>query len=67
MRLINPRAIIAIGLLLVILGFVFPFLMVVRIIPPNFPLSFLSYAASFAGLFLGLIGVALYSRLSRRK
>jgi hypothetical protein len=55
---------IILGSVLVILGFLFSFLMVVRIIEPGFALSFLSYAASFSGLFLGLIGVALYRRSS---
>jgi uncharacterized membrane protein len=61
----DPRAIIAIGFVLVLLGAVLPFLMVMRIIPPNFPLSFFSYAASVVGMFLGLIGAAWYTRQHR--
>lgn len=60
MRQMNPRTMIALGFVLVVLGFAFSFLMVLRVIQPSFPLSFLAYAASFVGLFLGLIGVALY-------
>jgi hypothetical protein len=62
----HPLATIAIGFVLVLLGAVLPLLMVMRIIQPNFPLSFFSYAASVTGLFLGLIGTAFYTRRRRR-
>ena len=64
---IHPGAIIVLGFVLVLLGAVLPFLMVVRIIQPNLPLSFLSYMASVAGLALGLVGTAYYARNRRRK
>ena len=66
MNPMSPRTMIILGFVLVILGFLFSFLMVIRIIEPSFALSFLAYAASFSGLFLGLIGVASYRRSSRR-
>jgi hypothetical protein len=66
MNAMSPRTMIVLGFVLVLLGFLFSFLMVVRIIEPGFALSFLAYAASFAGLFLGLIGVALYRHSSRQ-
>jgi hypothetical protein len=56
---------IALGFVLVLFGFVAPFLMVIRLIEPSFALSFLSHAASVGGLFLGMIGSATYIR-SRR-
>jgi hypothetical protein len=62
---IKPRALIAIGLLLVLFGFVAPFLMVVRIVEPSLALSFASHAASVSGLFLGIIGSAIYVRSHR--
>jgi hypothetical protein len=65
MNRIDSRLILVLGLVLVVFGFAAPFLMVMRIIEPNFPLSFLSHAASAGGLFLGLLGVASYSRLRR--
>jgi hypothetical protein len=63
----HPRAIILIGFVLVLLGAVLPFLMVLRIIEPTFPLSFFSFGASVAGLFLGLVGAAYYIRGNRKK
>jgi membrane associated rhomboid family serine protease len=64
---LDPRAIIAIGFVLVLLGFVVPFLMVAGFIKSSLALSFASYAASIAGLFLGLIGGALYIRREKGK
>jgi hypothetical protein len=65
----DPRVIILIGFVLVLAGFVLPFLMVMRIIPPNWILSFFSYAASMAGVLLGLIGAVQWTRfdMARRR
>jgi hypothetical protein len=57
---IHPRNVILLGFVLVLFGFVAPLLMVIRVIQPSYVLSFLSYAASFVGLLLGLIGSASY-------
>jgi hypothetical protein len=57
---------ILIGFVLVTLGMVFPFLMVMQILESTFFLNFFSFAASVAGLFLGLIGGAMYVRLSQK-
>jgi membrane associated rhomboid family serine protease len=67
MSRLDPRAILALGFVLVLLGAVLPFLMVMRIIQPTFALSFFSYAASIAGLFLGLIGAAFYTRKHKNR
>lgn len=60
LRRLYPREIIGIGFVLVLAGFVFPFLMVMKILPASFLVSFLSHAASVSGLFLGIIGAAMY-------
>ena len=67
MRGLKVWQIFALGFVLVLTGFVLPFLMVIRVVPSNLFLSFISYAASVAGLFLGLIGAALYVRTYRNK
>ena len=54
----SPRALIAFGLMLMLLGIVIPFLMVVRVLPSGFALNFFSAGASVAGMALGMIGVA---------
>jgi hypothetical protein len=64
---VSPLKIIAIGFVLVLLGFVIPALMVLHIIEANFVLAFLSHGASVAGLLLGLVGTALYRYLDKSK
>jgi hypothetical protein len=62
----QPRTIIIIGFILVLAGFVLPLLMVIRVLESTFFLNFLAFAASVAGLFLGIIGAAGYIRERRR-
>jgi hypothetical protein len=64
---LSPVTIILIGLGLVILGVVLPFLMVLHVIESTFFLNFFSYGASLVGLFLGLIGSAGYVRQRKKK
>ncbi len=67
MTRIHPIKLIAIGFILVLFGFLAPLFMVGKIIETSFALGFISYAASVIGLFLGLLGAAAYSGLSRRR
>jgi hypothetical protein len=60
------RKLIFIGFLLVLFGFLVPFLMVIKVMEPSFFWSFLSYGASVAGLFLGIVGGSLYVRVKRK-
>jgi|YelNatPaOPRAMG01_1025707.scaffolds.fasta_scaffold06362_5 hypothetical protein len=62
----HPVRLMVIGFLLSLIGWLFPLLMVIRVIEPTFSLSFLSYAASVSGLFLGIIGAASYIRTHRK-
>jgi hypothetical protein len=61
----HSLAIIVIGLVLVIAGVVFPFLMVIRVLPSTFVLNFLSYTASVSGLLLGILGMAFYFKVRK--
>jgi len=54
-----------IGFGLLLIGVLLPFLMVLRLIEPSFPLSFLAYACSLTGLVFGLLGAFQYVRLRR--
>jgi hypothetical protein len=63
---IRPLRLILIGFFLVLFGFVGPFLMVVGIVDASFAFSFLSHAASVSGLFLGLIGTAMYAAARKK-
>jgi hypothetical protein len=61
----SPRFLLALGVILLILGWVFPFLMVLKILPSTFFLNFLSWGASVSGLFLGMIGMAMGVKWNR--
>jgi len=53
---LNPKILLGVGFLLLVLGFALPMLMVMQIIPSTFFLNFFSYGASLLGLILGLLG-----------
>jgi len=59
---ISPIRLMAIGTGLLLVGVILPFLMILRVIEPSFPLGFISYASSLAGLVLGFVGLAQYIR-----
>lgn len=58
---------IAIGFVLVLIGAVLPFVIVIRLLPSTFFLNFIAFAASTAGIFLGVIGVAVNVGEARRR
>jgi len=58
----SPRFLLSLGLFLMLLGIVLPFLMVIQVLQSTFFLNFLSWGASVAGLAFGTIGFAMYSR-----
>jgi hypothetical protein len=58
---------IVIGFILMVMGVVFPFLMVIKVLESTFFLNFFSYASSLVGMMLGIVGTAYYARLRHRK
>jgi hypothetical protein len=61
----SPRFLLSLGLILMLLGIILPFLMVIRVLESTFFLNFFSWGASVAGLSFGTICFALWS--GRRK
>jgi hypothetical protein len=61
----NPRLLLSLGLVLMLLGVILPFLMVLHLIPSTFFLNFFSWGASVSGLFLGFIGVATWTKMRK--
>ena len=59
------RLLFGLGLFLMLLGIVIPFLMILQILPLGFALSFFSWGASVVGLALGTIGVAMMVGMRR--
>ncbi len=66
MKISRPVGMILIGFFLSLMGVVLPFLMVMKLLRSTFTLNFLAYAAMVAGLFLGIIGAAMYVRWNKR-
>ena len=56
----HPGRFIVAAVLLLLVGAVLPFLMVIQVLESSFLLNFISYIASVIGLFIGIIGVAMY-------
>jgi hypothetical protein len=55
----SPRSLLALGLVLMLLGIILPFLMVIHMLPSSFVLNFFSWGASVVGLAIGMISVTL--------
>jgi len=62
----NPKYLILVGFVLVLLGAIVPFLMVMGILRSSFFLNFFSYISSVLGLFLGIIGASMVIRQNRK-
>jgi len=56
----HPGKFIIAAILLLLAGAILPFLMVIQVLESSFFLNFISYIASVVGLFIGIIGVAMY-------
>lgn len=59
--------VIVIGFFLVLIGAVLPFLMVIGVFGSTFLLNFIAFAASTIGVFLGVLGAAMYVGTYRRQ
>ncbi len=51
---------------LLLIGAALPFLMMLEWLPKTLPLGFVSYGASVGGLFVGILGAAMYVGEHRR-
>ena len=58
----SPRLMLSLGLTLMLLGIILPFLMLIHVLESTFFLNFFSWGASVGGMFLGVIGVATWVR-----
>ncbi|PKO06505.1 MAG: hypothetical protein CVU41_07245 [Chloroflexi bacterium HGW-Chloroflexi-3] len=66
MKFITPGRLMFIGFLCVLMGVVFPFLMVMQVLESTLFLSFFSFIISLIGIIIGVIGSAYYVRINRR-
>ncbi len=61
----SPQFLLPLGVILMLLGWILPLFMVLKIIPSTFFLNFFSWGASVAGLFIGMIGLAMSAKLRK--
>jgi len=61
----SSRRLLGLGLILIFLGIILPFLMLINVLESTFFLNFFSWGASVAGLSFGTIGFAMWSRTKR--
>jgi hypothetical protein len=61
----SPRFLLSLGLFLMLLGIILPFLMVIHVLESTFFLNFFSWAGSVIGLALGMIGVSLTTKRNK--
>lgn len=62
----TPFRLMAVGVALMVLGLVLPFLMILRILESTLLMNFIAYLASVGGLVVGIIGVVGYARTQRK-
>ncbi|MBI5962819.1 MAG: hypothetical protein HY863_05045 [Chloroflexi bacterium] len=55
----SPRLLLGLGLFLMLLGVILPFMMVIHVLKSTFFLNFFAWGASVVGLTLGMISVSL--------
>lgn len=66
MKIMNsPRLLLTLGVTLMLLGIVLPFLMIIQMLESTFFLNFFSWGSSVAGLAFGTIGFAMWSKERR--
>ncbi len=58
----SPRLLLGLGVVLMLLGAVLPFLMVLHVLKSTFFLNFFAWGSSVAGMFLGTMGIAASGR-----
>jgi len=61
----SPRFLLGLGLILLLIGWIIPLLIIMRLVPSTFFLNFFSWSSSVAGLFLGFVGGAIWVRIKR--
>jgi membrane associated rhomboid family serine protease len=66
MRYATPPRLMWLGFILLVIGFLLPFLMVLRLLEPTLLLNFVAYFASLFGLISGVVGVVTYARTEKK-
>jgi len=60
-----PRFLLSLGMILLLLGSIIPYLIVIHILPSTFTLNFFAWIATTSGMFVGYIGVATWVKMNK--
>lgn len=63
---LSPLQLILLGFILLVIGFILPFLMVLQILESTLLLNFVAYLASLFGLIIGVIGIVTYTQAQKK-
>ena len=61
----SPRFLLSLGLILLLLGSIIPYLIVIQIFSSTFTLNFLAWTATTSGMFLGYIGFVMWVKMNK--
>jgi len=61
----SPRFLLSLGLILLLIGCIIPYLMIMQVLPSTFPLNFLAWSATTSGLIFGFIGSAMWVKMNK--
>ncbi len=72
---LNPRKLIWLAIILMVMGVAIPFLMVIHVLDPLLKwnstiyliLNFVAYFFQILGFILGIIGIAIYTRRNKHR
>jgi uncharacterized membrane protein YqjE len=62
MTRINPKLMVGIAFIMLLLGVALPLMMVMHVIPSTFFLNLMAYLCSFFGIIIGFIGAVWLSK-----
>ena len=65
MTKLSPFQLVLLGFVLLVIGFILPFLMVLQLLESTLLLNFVAYLASLFGLIIGLVGIVLHGHPRR--
>jgi hypothetical protein len=64
--MVRDNPLLVIGFVLVVIGAVLPFVMVIGLVESTFLFGFISFFSSTIGIFLGVLGTAMFVGRKRR-
>ncbi len=61
----NPRFLLTLGMILMLLGIILPYLMIIHVLTSTYFMNFFAWGISVTGLALSTVGFGIYTRLKK--